>query len=76
VPYSGRTAHVHFAIAGVGIERLVTQMYLAGEPLNERDPVFGGIRDPRARQAVTVTLEPADGREPGALGATFDIVLG
>ena len=76
VPYSGRTAHVHFAIGGVGIDRLITQMYVAGEPLNERDPVFGGIRDPRARQAVTVALEPADGREPGALGASFDIVLG
>ncbi len=76
VPYSGRTPHIHFAIAGAGIERLVTQMYLAGEPTNERDPVFSGIRDPRARQAVTVALEPADAREPGALGAHFDIVLG
>lgn len=73
--YSGRTPHVHFAIGGAGIERLVTQMYVAGEPLNERDPVFSGIRDPRARQAVTVALEPADGREPGSLGARFDIVL-
>jgi protocatechuate 3,4-dioxygenase beta subunit len=76
VPYSGRTPHIHFAVSGSGIARLVTQMYLAGEPLNERDPVLSHIRDPRARAAVMVALEPADGREPGALGATFDIVLG
>ncbi|MBI3514378.1 MAG: intradiol ring-cleavage dioxygenase [Proteobacteria bacterium] len=76
VAYSGRTPHIHVAVAGTGIERLVTQMYLAGEPLNERDPVLSHIRDPRARQAVTVAFEAADTREPGALGARFDIVLG
>jgi protocatechuate 3,4-dioxygenase beta subunit len=76
VAYSGRAPHVHFAISGPGIERFVTQMYLAGDPLNERDPVFSHIREPRARRSVTVALEPADGREPGALGARFDIVLG
>jgi protocatechuate 3,4-dioxygenase beta subunit len=85
VAYSGRTPHIHFAVAGIGIARLVTQMYLAGEPLNERDPVLSHIRDPRARAAVMVALEPADGRAPDAPGAPrapddlfarFDIVLG
>ncbi|MEJ0069274.1 MAG: protocatechuate 3,4-dioxygenase [Pseudomonadota bacterium] len=76
VAYSGRTPHIHFAVAGAGIERFITQMYLAGEPLNERDPVLSHIRDPRARQSVMVALEPADGQEPGALGARFNIVLG
>jgi protocatechuate 3,4-dioxygenase, beta subunit len=76
VAYSGRTPHIHFAVAGAGIERLVTQMYLAGEPLNERDPVLSHIRDPQARQSVMVALEPADGLEPSALGARFNIVLG
>ena len=54
---------------------LVTQFYLAGEPLNERDGLYRTIRDPRQRAAVTVLLEPANGREPGALAGTFDIVL-
>jgi protocatechuate 3,4-dioxygenase beta subunit len=76
VAYSGRTPHIHVAVAGMGIERFVTQMYLAGEPLNERDPVFSQLRDPRARAAVTVALEPADTREPGVLAARFNIVLG
>jgi protocatechuate 3,4-dioxygenase beta subunit len=76
VPYPGRTPHIHFAVAGAGIERLITQMYVAGEPMNDRDGVLNAIRDPRARQAVIVALEPADGLEPRALGARFDIVLG
>jgi protocatechuate 3,4-dioxygenase beta subunit len=75
VPYSGRTPHIHMAVAGDGIERLVTQMYIAGEPGNARDGVLSGIRDERARQAVIVTLEPLDGAEPNALRARFDIVL-
>jgi hypothetical protein len=44
--------------------------------MNERDPVFSQIRDAQARQSVLIALEPADGRESGALGARFDIVLG
>ena len=76
VPYSGRTAHIHLGIAGDGIERLITQMYVAGEPGNARDPVLGGIRDELDRTAVIVALAPLDGAEPNALRATFDIVLG
>jgi protocatechuate 3,4-dioxygenase beta subunit len=76
VPYPGRTPHVHFAITAPGMVRLVTQMYLAGEPLNARDGLYNSIRDPAARAAVTVTLAPALQVEPGAIGGTFDIVLG
>ena len=76
VPYPGRTPHVHFAITAPGMERLVTQMYLAGEPLNARDGLYNSIRDPAARAAVTVALAPALDLEPGAVGGTFDIVLG
>jgi protocatechuate 3,4-dioxygenase beta subunit len=75
VPYPGRTPHIHFAVAGPGFERLTTQMYVAGEPLNERDFLYASLRDLAAR-AVTVALEPAPEVEPGALAGTFDIVLG
>ena len=75
VPYPGRTPHIHFAVTAPSGRELVTQMYVAGEPLNERDGLYRTIRDPRQRAAVTVLLEPANGREPGALAGTFDIVL-
>lgn len=76
VPYPGRTPHIHFAITAPGGVRLVTQMYVAGEPLNARDSLYNSIRDPAARAAVTVDLAPAPDLEPGSLAGRFDIVLG
>ena len=75
VPYPGRTPHIHFAVAAPGRRELVTQMYVAGEPLNERDGLYKSIRDPRQRSSVTVRLDPANGIEPGALAGSFDLVL-
>jgi protocatechuate 3,4-dioxygenase, beta subunit len=74
VPYPGRTPHIHFAISGGGFERLVTQMYVAGEPRNADDFVFNDI-DAAARDRVLVDLQPAPELEPDALKGLFDIVL-
>ncbi len=76
VPYPGRTPHIHFAVSGAGLARLTTQMYVAGEPGNERDGVLMGVRDPAARARLIVPLVPAPDAEPNALAGTFDIVLG
>ena len=74
VPYPGRTPHIHFAIGGTGFAPLVTQMYVAGEPLNERDGVLNSI-EPTARASVIVALQPGDEFEAGALQGRFDIVI-
>ncbi len=76
VPYPGRTPHIHFAVSGPGSARFTTQMYIAGEPLNERDGVLMGVRDPAARARLIVPLRPAPEIEANALAGTFDIVLG
>jgi protocatechuate 3,4-dioxygenase, beta subunit len=77
VAYPGRTPHIHVAVAAPGQrDPLVTQLYVAGEPLNERDGLFNTLRDQRQRDAVLLHLEPADRVEPGALLAARDIVLG
>ncbi|MEX0923759.1 MAG: protocatechuate 3,4-dioxygenase [Rhodovibrionaceae bacterium] len=76
VPYGGRTPHIHFAVSGAGFSRLVTQLYVAGEAGNARDFVLNRIRHEKARQAVIADFEPAGEIEPGALAASFDIVLG
>ncbi len=75
VPYPGRTPHIHFAVHAPGAGRLVTQMYVEGEPLNARDFILSSIRDPQARRNVVVRLDPAPELEPGALKGQFDIVL-
>ena len=74
VPYSGRTPHIHFAVMAPGRPRLVTQMYVAGEPGNDRDMVLRRI-EPAARASVLVTLVPAPDIESAALAGRFDIVL-
>jgi len=75
VAYPGRTPHIHFAVSGHGFAPFVTQMYIAGEAGNDRDPVLSGIRDPAARAQVIVPLRPAPEVAAGALAGSFDIVL-
>ena len=76
MPYPGRTPHIHFAISGRGFERFITQMYVAGEPGNESDPVLMGVRDGAARTRLMVALRPAPEVGPDGLTGAFDIVLG
>ena len=76
VPYPGRTPHIHFGVAAPGLPPFVTQMYVAGEKLNEHDSVLQGVRDPAARARLIVPLRPAPEVAQNALAASFDIVLG
>jgi protocatechuate 3,4-dioxygenase beta subunit len=75
VPYPGRTPHIHFAVHVPGLGRLVTQMYIEGEPLNARDGPLNSIRDARARRSVIIPLVAGRSSEPGALNGNFDIVV-
>ena len=76
VPYPGRTPHIHFKIKKSGKELLTTQCYIKGEPRNERDGVFRGIRDAKARESVLVDFASVKTSRIGELAARFDIVLG
>lgn len=59
-----------------GREKWTTQCYVKGEPQNERDGVFREIKDPRARESVTVDFAPLKGSSVGEVAARFDIVMG
>jgi protocatechuate 3,4-dioxygenase beta subunit len=76
VPYPGRTPHIHFKIRRTGKDLLTTQCYVKGESGNERDGIYRSIRDPKAREAITVDFAPVPGSRIGELAARFDIVLG
>src|SRR3954454_7566438 len=56
VPYPGRAPHIHFKVLKSGKELLTTQCYVKGEPQNLRDGIYRSIRDPKARDAVTVAF--------------------
>jgi len=76
VAYFGRSPHIHFKVATATGGMLTSQFYIAGDPGNQRDGVFSGIRDPRQRELVEMRLAPAPGLEAGALATTMDIVVG
>jgi len=76
VAYPGRTPHIHFAVKTKGRDKWTTQCYVKGEPQNERDGIYRSIRDPKARELVTVDFAPLPGSAVGEVTARFDIVMG
>ncbi len=76
VPYAPRTPHIHFKIKAKGKELLTTQCYIKGCASNEKDGVYVGVRDAKARESVTVDFAPIKNSKAGELAAKFDVVLG
>jgi protocatechuate 3,4-dioxygenase, beta subunit len=69
--YAGRTPHIHVKVRLSGRTLLTTQLYVEGDPGNERDPLWRGLRDPADRAALTVPFRSGvDG-----LQARFSIVV-
>jgi protocatechuate 3,4-dioxygenase alpha subunit len=71
-----RPAHIHFSVFGPAFAtRLVTQMYVPGDPLLPADPIYNCTADARARERLVSAFD-WDATLPGfALGYRFDIVL-
>jgi protocatechuate 3,4-dioxygenase beta subunit len=76
VPYPGRTPHIHFKIKKGSKELLTTQCYVKGHAGNERDGIYRSIRDPKARESITVDFVPMKESRIGEVAARFDVVLG
>lgn len=69
--YRGRTPHIHVKVRLDRRELLTTQLYVAGDPGNERDFLWRSLRDPQDRAALTVAFSAgSDG-----LSARFPIVV-
>jgi protocatechuate 3,4-dioxygenase, beta subunit len=70
VPYTGRTPHIHFKVKLGSRELLTTQLYVEGDPHNERDGIWRRLAaDERA--AVTRPFE----RGADGVRATFPIIV-
>jgi len=69
VPYSGRTPHIHMKVKLARRELLTTQLYVEGDPNNERDGLWRRLGEDRA--LVTVPFRAgSDG-----LQANFPLVV-
>jgi protocatechuate 3,4-dioxygenase beta subunit len=76
VPYPGRTPHIHFAISRNGQRVLTTQLFVAGEPQNDRDGLYLHLGDAEARKLVTSDFRRIEGSPLEEYEAKFDLVLG
>jgi protocatechuate 3,4-dioxygenase beta subunit len=71
-----RPAHIHFSLLGQAFaQRLVTQMYFPGDPLQWYDPIFNAVRDERARERMVSRFSIERTQPDWALAYDFDIVL-
>lgn len=70
VAYPGRTPHIHFTVVEQQRRVLTSQMFVEGEPGNERDGLYRYL----GRDAKLVTLKLADAGG-GALRGALDVVL-
>jgi protocatechuate 3,4-dioxygenase beta subunit len=59
-----------------GKKELITQCYIKGHELNEKDGVYQGIRDLKQRESVTLDFNPLKDSKAGELTARWDVVLG
>jgi protocatechuate 3,4-dioxygenase, beta subunit len=75
-PFDGtriRTPHLHFDVTGRTDQR-VTQLFFAGEPLNDQDFVLQSV--PRNRDRLLAPILPAPaGEDPASQLVQWDIVL-
>lgn len=69
-PYSGRTPHIHVKVRLDRQELLTTQLYVAGDPGNERDFLWQRLSR-ESRAALTVPFTPAE----DGLRARFPIIV-
>ena len=66
-----RPPHIHFKVAKRGFREVTTQMYFAGEPLNDVDRLWSSL-SPEERGQLTVAFEAGSA---GAPTGNFDLVL-
>lgn len=71
VAYSGRAPHIHVKVRLGQRDLLTTQIYVKGDPHNQRDFLWRSLSDDIERNALTVAFEPG----PNGLQAVFPIVV-
>jgi protocatechuate 3,4-dioxygenase, beta subunit len=71
VAYGGRAPHVHVKVRLASRELLTTQLYVQGDPGNERDFLWRSLRGDTDRAALTVAFTPG----PDGLRAQFPLVV-
>ncbi|MBX9769193.1 MAG: hypothetical protein K2X47_18095 [Bdellovibrionales bacterium] len=71
-----RPPHIHYKVYKLGYIELITQMYFAGQTLNDRDLILQRLSKAGQKQVIVDFAPPkASGFEPGALLGQFNVSL-
>ena len=74
-----RPPHIHFKVRATAAPTLITQMYFAGEPLNDRDEILNDLRRQVGDDAANVVIVSFTGTGTSAvdpLVGRFDLTVG
>ena len=74
--YVGRAPHIHYAIYQNGKRMLTTQLYIKGDPRNEKDFLYKEAKTADAKATIVTDFTPIPESNTGELAANWDIVLG
>jgi protocatechuate 3,4-dioxygenase beta subunit len=75
-PNAWRPAHIHVSLFGRSFtQRLITQMYFPGDPLQPLDPVLNSVPSEQGRQRLVAKFDIARTEPEWALAYSWDIVL-
>ncbi len=74
VMYPGRAPHIHMRILSKASE-LITQIYVKGEPLNNRDFILNSIHNIESRNSLIIPFISDPGYPPDELVAKFNPVI-
>jgi len=74
--YYGRAPHIHFAIFQNGSRMLTTQLYVKGDPQNEKDFLFKEAETAQAKATLVTDFKPIPGSRTGELAANWDLIIG
>ncbi len=74
--YVGRAPHIHYAIYQNGKRMLTTQLYIKGDPRNEKDFLYKEAKTADAKATIVTDFAPIPESNTGELAANWDIVLG
>lgn len=74
--YVGRAPHIHFAVEQGGKRLLTTQLYVKGDPRNEKDFLFNEAKTKEAKSTLVTEFKPMKKSKAGELAANWDVVIG
>lgn len=70
-----RAPHIHLAVSTRGVRRLTTQLYIAGESLNETDGQLSLVTNAAQRDGLIRPYTDGSDFEAGALMVNYDLMV-